>query len=320
MADAVVITAPVGADSLTVNCSFGSTVVSPATLTVMVLLVCAGGEADRARGEHTAGEVGRIGRRAAAAGHRPVGAARPVVTPERVTVKVNGVLPLLPSANDALSGLIASAVGSSLRMVPMADAVVIAAPVGADSVTVNCSFGSTVVSPATLTVMVLLVCPAAKLTVPEGSTPPVKSAALAGAPPLPVTAQWRAARPGRHARAGDGEGERRAAAVAFRQRCAQRLDRQRGGVVVEDGADGGCGGDRRPGRRRQRDREALVRLDRGVAGDVDGDGLAGLPGGEADRARGQHAAGEVGRVGGRGAAAGHRPVGAARPRRHRPSG
>ena len=37
--------------------------------------------------------------------------------------------------------------------------------------------GSTVVSPATFTVMVLLVSPAAKLTVPVGSTPPAKSAA-----------------------------------------------------------------------------------------------------------------------------------------------
>ena len=51
---------------------------------------------------------------------------------------------------------------------------------GSDSVTVKPSSGSTVVSPATLTVIVLLVWPAAKLTVPEGSTPPAKSAALAG--------------------------------------------------------------------------------------------------------------------------------------------
>ena len=43
-------------------------------------------------------------------------------------------------------------------------------------------------SPATLTVMVLLVSPAAKLTVPVGNTPPVKSAAAAGLAPLPVTA------------------------------------------------------------------------------------------------------------------------------------
>ena len=41
------------------------------------------------------------------------------------------------------------------------------------------SFGSTVVSPATLTVITLEVSPAAKLTLPLGSTPPAKSAALA---------------------------------------------------------------------------------------------------------------------------------------------
>ena len=66
---------------------------------------------------------------------------------------------------------------------------------------------------------------------------------------------------------------------------------------------------------RQRDGEALVGLDRGVAGDVDGDGLAGLAGGEADACPGQHAAGEVGRVRRAAAAAGHRPGHAARPRR-----
>jgi hypothetical protein len=46
-----------------------------------------------------------------------------------------------------------------------------------------------VVSPATLTVMVLLVWPAAKLTVPVGRALPVKSAALAAWLPEPRTAQ-----------------------------------------------------------------------------------------------------------------------------------
>ena len=70
----------------------------------------------------------------------------------------------------------------------MAVAVVICAPPEAlDSVTVKPSSGSTVVSPLTLTVIVLLVSPAAKLTTPLGSVPP-KSAALAGLAPLPVTA------------------------------------------------------------------------------------------------------------------------------------
>src|SRR4051812_45952372 len=45
------------------------------------------------------------------------------------------------------------------------------------------------VSPATLTVIVLLVSPAAKLTVPDGKTAPAKSDPAAGLAPLPVTAQ-----------------------------------------------------------------------------------------------------------------------------------
>src|SRR4051794_13177115 len=75
-------------------------------------------------------------------------------------------------------------------MVPVALAVPRVAPVeGLESLTVKPSFGSTVLSPATLTVMVLLVSPAAKLMLPEGSTPPVKSAALVGLVPEPATAQ-----------------------------------------------------------------------------------------------------------------------------------
>ena len=60
---------------------------------------------------------------------------------------------------------------------------------GLDKATVKFSAGSTVLSPATFTVMVLLVSPAAKLTVPVGNTPPAKSAAAAGLAPLPVTAK-----------------------------------------------------------------------------------------------------------------------------------
>ena len=72
----------------------------------------------------------------------------------------------------------------------MAAAVPIAVPaLGLDSVTVKFSADSTVLSPATLTVMVLLVSPAAKLTVPVGNTPPAKSAAAAALAPLPVTAK-----------------------------------------------------------------------------------------------------------------------------------
>ena len=49
------------------------------------------------------------------------------------------------------------------------------------------SFGSTTVSPVTLTVIVLLVSVALNVTVPLGSVPP-KSAPLAACVPLPVTA------------------------------------------------------------------------------------------------------------------------------------
>ena len=67
---------PAGADSATVKSSLDSTVASPATLMVTVLLVCAGAEVDRPRGQHAAGEVRRVRWPAAAAGHRP-GRARP---------------------------------------------------------------------------------------------------------------------------------------------------------------------------------------------------------------------------------------------------
>ncbi len=111
----------------------------------------------------------------------------PVVKPIRVTVNVNGVLPEFPSPLAASAAAIARSV-SSFRMVPPADGLVIcASPDAFDSVTEKPSSGSTAVSPLTFTVMVLLISPAAKLTVPLGSVPP-KSAALAGLTPLPVTA------------------------------------------------------------------------------------------------------------------------------------
>ncbi len=77
--------------------------------------------------------------------------------------------------------------GSSLRTVPLAVVVPSVAPEALDRTTLNVSSGSTVVSPATLTVIVLLVSPAAKLTIPVGKVPPVKSLALA-AVPTPDTA------------------------------------------------------------------------------------------------------------------------------------
>ena len=95
-----------------------------------------------------------------------------MVSPERVTVNVNGVLPVLPSALLASLAAIESArpAASSLRMVPVAAAVPMVVPaLGADSVTVKPSSASTVVSPATLMVTVLLVSPAAKLSVPRAA-------------------------------------------------------------------------------------------------------------------------------------------------------
>ena len=59
-------------------------------------------------------------------------------------------------------------------------------------------------------------------------------------------------------------------------------------VVINDGAACGSGGDGGASARpRQRDSKTLVGLHRGVAGDVDGDELAGLAGGEADRPAGK---------------------------------
>ena len=93
-----------------------------------------------------------------------------MVSPERVTVKVNGVLPV-----------IALGLACSRRRDRKRDGQRVVVEDGAgcgrggdggpsaralDSVTVKPSSASTVVSPATLTVMVWLVSPAAKLTVP----------------------------------------------------------------------------------------------------------------------------------------------------------
>src|SRR4051794_16408123 len=188
--------APVeGLESLTVKPSFGSTVLSPATLTVMVLLVSPAAKLMLPEGSTPPAKS------AALAGLVPEPAtvqavlAAPVVSPVRVTVKVKGVVvPAAPSALLALAAAIDNCapvmVVSSLVMVPVALAVPRVAPVeGLESLTVKPSFGSTVLSPATLTVMVLLVSPAAKLTLPVGSTLPAKSVALAGLVPEPATVQ-----------------------------------------------------------------------------------------------------------------------------------
>ena len=78
--------------------------------------------------------------------------------------------------------LAAVPITSSLRMVPVERKAVgrKLAPVGAERVSRKLSLVSAVVSPTTFTVTVLLVAPAAKVRVPEGKAPPLKSVALAG--------------------------------------------------------------------------------------------------------------------------------------------
>src|SRR3546814_10851895 len=67
-------------------------------------------------------------------------------------------------------------------------------------------------------------------------------------------------------------------------------------VVVQDGSFGSIDRDIRAcGGVRERDGESLVRLEAAVAGNLDGERLAQLAGGEGDRAAGQDAAQEVAR-------------------------
>ena len=110
-------------------------------------------------------------------------------SPPRVTVKVNGVVAPAAPVPSGLLALVAAMenVVSSFRMVPVAVLVPMLPLLGVASTTWKPSFASPVLSRATLIVTVRLASPAAKLTVPDGSTPPAKSAALAGAAPLPVT-------------------------------------------------------------------------------------------------------------------------------------
>ena len=77
-----------------------------------------------------------------------------------------------------MGGAIARLV-SSLTITPSALAVVMVAPVGSDRITAKVSSLSAIVSPLTSMVIVLLVSPASKVTVPVGKLPP-KSFASAG--------------------------------------------------------------------------------------------------------------------------------------------
>ena len=118
--------------------------------------------------------------------------SRRVVLPVRLTVKVKGVVPLLPSALTEAAAEIDTVcvTPSSSRMVPMAEPVPIVRPaVGFCSVTVNCSLASTSVSPATRTVTNFDVSPAANDSVPPFSAPAAKSERLAPLAPEPTIDQ-----------------------------------------------------------------------------------------------------------------------------------
>ena len=89
---------------------------------------------------------------------------------DRVAVNARLRVPLLPSvtvasATDTVGGVMTTA-ASSLVMVPIAVPSAMVSPDGADNVTVNVSFGSTVVSPMTPTCTVWVVTPAPKVMVP----------------------------------------------------------------------------------------------------------------------------------------------------------
>ena len=164
-----------------------------ATSTVMVWLVCPAAKLTVPDGSTPPAKS------AALAGLPPLpatahaaDAATPVL-PLRVTVKVNAVLPVVLSASVAAAVAMARVAGcteGSGRMDPLALAVARVMSVdGLERVTVKPWAALVTVLGATSMVMVWLVCPAAKLTVPEGSTPPAKSAAIAGLLPLPATVQ-----------------------------------------------------------------------------------------------------------------------------------
>ena len=113
-----------------------------------------------------------------------------VVSPVRVKVYTRLGVPFSATLAGLTPKLTVAA--SSSVMVPIAVVLVnvlllSVALVGLPNVTVNPSSGSTVVSPLTLTVIVFVVSPGAKLTVPVGKVPPTKSAAVAGLVPLPIT-------------------------------------------------------------------------------------------------------------------------------------
>ena len=117
----------------------------------------------------------------------------PVVTPLRLSVNTNAVVPLSPSASAALvaSGCTIPMAVSSLRIVPDAvPAPASEAPLSPSRLTTNPSSNSTCASPFTFTLIVLLTSFAPNDTVPLGSVPDAKSVASAGLSPEPTTAHF----------------------------------------------------------------------------------------------------------------------------------
>ena len=158
------------------NASSVSWIVSPNTLTVMTFEVSPAAKFTVPEGRNPSAKSAPVTAAPETDQSAVLAEAR---SPLRVTVKVKGVVPDWPSA---MSAEVAATdrLMSSLRIVALAAAVPIVAPaLGFDRVTVNPSSASSVVSPTTFTVTSLEVSPAANVRIPEGRTPPSKSAALA---------------------------------------------------------------------------------------------------------------------------------------------
>ena len=210
--------------------SSGSTVVSPLTLMVITLEVSAAAKVTLPLGSVPAGEVGRVGRIRAAAGDRVIDGRRAAGVAAAghgegkrraagVALRLAGV--------GGRNGQRGSGV-SSLRIVPVAVAVVIVAPTGLESVTVKPSSGSTVVSPLTLTVITLRGLGRGERHAAAGKRAPGEVGRVgrirAAAGDRVVDGRDAAG----VAAAGHGEGERRAAGVAFRLAGVGGRDGQRG--------------------------------------------------------------------------------------------
>ena len=115
----------------------------------------------------------------------------PLASPERMTVKVNGVMPEAPSSLFASLAVIASEGVSSSRIVPVAEAGLrekLPLTTGMEAVrfTAKPSSNSWDVSPRTAMVIVRVATPGSKMTTPPGIEPPTKSWPLAGWSPLPT--------------------------------------------------------------------------------------------------------------------------------------